>query len=107
MAAVMEREELSRRLREGADLLLLDVRDTPDYEKERLPGAVHVLIPDLEQKVGRTQPRERTVVTYSMGPDCPASTIAAGRLEELGFHRVYDYRGSFADWKGAGLPTEF
>jgi CBS domain-containing protein len=31
---------------------------------------------------------------------------AAGRLERLGFERVYRYAPGKADWRGAGLPLE-
>jgi CBS domain-containing protein len=34
------------------------------------------------------------------------SPRAAGRLETLGFNRVYDYTLGIADWKGAGLAVE-
>lgn len=34
------------------------------------------------------------------------SPRAAGRLESVGFGRVYDYELGIADWKAAGLPVE-
>ena len=34
------------------------------------------------------------------------SPRAAGRLEGLGFERVYDYAPGKADWSASGLPTE-
>ena len=34
------------------------------------------------------------------------SPRAAGRLESIGFGRVYDYVLGIADWKAAGLPVE-
>ena len=34
------------------------------------------------------------------------SPRAAGRLEQIGFTKVYDYVLGIADWKAAGLPVE-
>ena len=46
------------------------------------------------------------VYVYSKDYDCPASTIAAKKLVEMGFCNVYDFKGSFREWVEKGYETE-
>lgn len=41
-----------------------------------------------------------------MDENCDASLKAAGKMEELGYQRVYDDEAGKMDWKQAGLQTE-
>ncbi|RMF91480.1 MAG: hypothetical protein D6733_01010 [Methanobacteriota archaeon] len=98
-------KELKTRMDGGEEFVLLDVRDGPEYERERLPGAVHMLISDMNDKTLKGFDRAVEIVTYSEDYRCPASRIAAEKLEEAGFSAI-NYQGSFEDWKEHGYPTE-
>lgn len=100
MVGTITKEELKEKMDSGENFILLDVRDTPDYEKEHITGAVHFLISDLEEKARAILKKEDLVITYSEDFNCPASTIAAKKLEKMGY-RTLDYKGSFKDWKNA------
>jgi rhodanese-related sulfurtransferase len=103
----VDREELKALIASGERFVLLDVRDTPDYEKEHIVGALHLLIADMDaQRVRELFGPEARIVVYSQDIDCPAKFIAAKKLRELGFPHVSAYPGSWKDWKEAGLPTE-
>lgn len=95
---------LKRRLDRGEDILLLDVRDLSEYKKEHLPGAVHMLIEEMNHEKLKALDRTRLVVTYSEDMNCPASRIAAEMLDTSGYN-VLNYQGSFDDWKDSGYPT--
>ena len=58
-------EELKRRLDEGVDMLVVDVRDRLDFEAEPsiIPGALHLTLEELEDRHHEI-PREREIVLY-------------------------------------------
>src|SRR5215470_17872904 len=85
--------------------LMLDVRETQEYEGGRVPNAVHL---PLSQLAGRGQELKkftsRPVIAY-----CERGTrsrSAAGKLAKLGFSEVYTLRGGLRAWADAGLPVE-
>ena len=57
--------EAKRQAEEGApgDMTLLDVREPLEYEEGHLPGAVHIPLSQLADRLGELD-RSRPVVTY-------------------------------------------
>jgi rhodanese-related sulfurtransferase len=63
--ASMDAEEARAYMRnhkEGS-YTLLDVRQPSEYEKERIPGAKHIPLPELPGRLGELDPR-RPVIAY-------------------------------------------
>ena len=91
------------RLRE-AGAQVVDVRETIEWRRGRVPGAVH--IPVLA--VGRRAPEEldtrRAVVVLCASGH--RSTVAARTLAKHGFAQVYDVHGGLSAWRREGLPFE-
>src|SRR2546425_1143843 len=58
-------EELKRRLDDGVDMLVVDVRDRLDFEAEPsiIPGALHLTLEELEDRHHEI-PRAREIVLY-------------------------------------------
>jgi rhodanese-related sulfurtransferase len=107
MFGLITKEDLKARIERGDKFRLVDVRDTPDYEREHIPGAVHLLIAEMNpQKAESMFAKNDLIVTYSLDADCPAKRIAAQKLLDYGFRNVLAYEGSWKDWKSAGYPTE-
>jgi rhodanese-related sulfurtransferase len=101
------KEELLEKIQQKEIFRLLDVRDTPDYQKEHIVGAVHMLISDMSQeRLEVLFNKQDVIVTYSQDIDCPAKNIAAKKLADLGFKNVFAYQGSWREWKDAGYPVE-
>ncbi len=69
------------------DVLFLDVRPREEYEAGHLPGAWHVPIEELEQRLEEL-PRDRLIVTYCRGPFCTYADEAVGRLQAQGFQAI-------------------
>lgn len=107
MIKTINKEQLKAKLDNNEAFKILDVRDTPDYQKGHLPGAVHLLIAEMDAEKAHTlfHPEEEIVV-YSLDLDCPAKFIAAKKLVDLGFKNVLAYPGSWMEWKQAGFPIE-
>ena len=74
--------------------LVIDVRDFADYESGHIPTAIHTPVDRLHELESLFSRYEKIYV-YSEDANCPASTIAAKKIIEMGYCNVYDFRGSF------------
>jgi rhodanese-related sulfurtransferase len=85
--------------------LLLDVRETNEYEGGHLPAAIHIPLSQLGSR-GQELAKHtgRPVVAYCASGN--RSRMAATRLAKLGFKEIYNLAGGFRAWKEAGLPVE-
>lgn len=107
MIEIISREDLWSKIEKGDKFKLLDVRDTPDYKREHIVGALHVLIAKMDKKnLKKLLSEDDLIITYSKDVDCPASGIAAVKLQNLGYKNVLRYRGGWQEWKNSNLPTE-
>lgn len=107
MAGTITKEELLELIQRKERFHLVDVRDTSDYQREHIRGAVHLLIPEMNTKKLETLFKRRDlIVTYSLDKDCPAKNIAAQKLTALGYENVRAYQGSWKEWNEAGYPVE-
>ena len=67
------REELARRLQDGEDLVVLDVRPAAEYAAGHLPGAVSIPVGELRRRLAEL-PADQEVVAYCRGPTVPSRT---------------------------------
>src|SRR5215216_2588748 len=97
------REELARRLEDGDDLVVLDVRPTAEHAAGHLPGAVSIPVGELRRRLAEL-PGDREVVAYCRGPYCAFAHDAVGLLREAGFsaRRLED---GLPEWQAAGLAV--
>jgi len=93
------------RLLNSSNAVLLDVRETPEFEGGRLPNAVHIPLSQIESRGGElARNTGRPVVVYCMNGN--RSRMAGRALARLGFKDVYSLHGGYRAWKDAGLPVE-
>jgi rhodanese-related sulfurtransferase/DNA-binding transcriptional ArsR family regulator len=97
------REELARRLADGDDLIVLDVRPTEEHQAGHLPGALSIPIDELRRRLAEL-PRDREIVAYCRGPYCAFAHEAVAVLREAGFaaRRLED---GLPEWQAAGLAV--
>jgi rhodanese-related sulfurtransferase len=97
------RAELARRLRDGDDLVVLDVRPGAEYAAGHLPGAVSIPVGELRRRLAEL-PADREVVAYCRGPYCAFAHEAVAVLREAGFsaRRLED---GLPEWRAAGLAV--
>jgi hydroxyacylglutathione hydrolase len=85
------------------DALVVDVRSAAEWATGHLPGAVHVPLGYLVDRL-HTLPRTTTLVAQCQTG--ARSAIAASLLKQHGFDRVINLAGGFAQWRDAGFPVE-
>lgn len=86
--------ELLERMRENADLVLVDVREAHEYADAHVRGARHIGKGVLERDVEDEIPdADREIVLYCGGGY--RSALAADSLRRMGYRRVHSLDGGF------------
>jgi rhodanese-related sulfurtransferase len=89
----------------GKNAVLLDVRETAEYQGGRLPNAVHVPVSQIASRAAElAKYTSRPVIAYCAAGN--RSRMAGGALAKAGFTEVYSLTGGYRAWKDAGLPVE-
>ncbi|MFI9601447.1 rhodanese-like domain-containing protein [Streptomyces sp. NPDC052043] len=97
-------EPLLSRIDEGDLLYVLDVRTRPEFEKERIAGAVSCPAGQLTNYLDDTVPvRQALVVCYS--DDDTRSKFAVRTLRGIGYPHAVWLRGGLNEWRRAGALT--
>ena len=94
------REEAKALIEAGAQLV--DVRADHEWEAGHLPGAVHIALPELAERVEEID-RERPVIFYCRSDN--RSDMAAAALGEAGYDTVKLAEGA-TGWEDEGLELE-
>ncbi len=77
---------------------LLDVRQDWEYDEAHIPGALHIPLPELDDRLGELDPEKPTVVYCLSGG---RSSAAASMLKGKGFGEVFNLMGGMNGWEGA------
>ena len=104
-AAQLGTLEATRLLNQGANVLVLDVREAEEYATGHLPRAKHVPLKELAGRAGEFNKYKAkpVIVTDRTGARAAAAVRA---LKAAGFEQVYQLRGGVAAWQSASLPLE-
>jgi rhodanese-related sulfurtransferase len=97
------RDELARRLQDGDNLVVLDVRPAVEHAAGHLPGAVSVPVSELRRRLAEL-PRDREIVAYCRGPYCAFAHEAVAVLREEGFS-AWRLEDGLPEWQAAGLAV--
>ena len=87
------------------DALLVDVRSGEEWQIAHIPGALHVPLSELGERLPELVPdRSRPIVTYcAVG----ARSLRALRvLDEVGYQDSVSMAGGIVAWQELGLPVE-
>ena len=96
---VAQLEELSRK----DDVLVIDVRAPDEWKRGHLPGAIHIplaALPDRIQELDASIP----IVLHCRGG--ARSSIATSFLQAHGVADVSNLRGGYESWVNSGFPVE-
>lgn len=92
-------DELHARLKEGAELQVLDVRRPGEWEGGHIAQAVHLPLNQLERRSGGCDFSRPTAITCAGGY---RSSIAASLLLRQGVNNLLNIVGGMTAWRNAG-----
>ncbi len=96
--------ELDRWIKSGEDnLVIVDVRESDDYAKGHLPGAINLPRQTWTKPQGLS--RDKTNVVYCYSQQCHLAANACVQFASQGFP-VMELEGGFAVWKEHELDLE-
>jgi rhodanese-related sulfurtransferase len=88
----------------GEPLVLLDVRDLPEANLGKIPGAIHISRGRLEQNIEAAAPRDANLVIYCSNGN--RSALAAVSLRDMGYEHVSSMSSGINGWTAAGGEVE-
>ncbi len=96
-------DQIKSRLDRGDNFVLVDVREESEWQKDHLPGAIHmskgVIERDVEQKVPDLNAE---MVLYCGGGF--RSALAADNLQKMGYKNVISMDGGIRGWREKNYP---
>ena len=98
-ASRLSADGVAERIRTIDGLVLVDVRNPGEVALGSLPGAVHLSLPELLNRLEELDPAAPTVVFCAGGY---RSSIAASMLRSHGFADVSDLIGGYTAWTARG-----
>jgi hydroxyacylglutathione hydrolase len=84
-------------------LVVLDVRGRNEWDAGHIPGAVHIPLAELADRLPEL-PKDQPLAVHCQGGG--RSAIAASLLQAAGLQDVSNVTGGFGEWSKSGHPTE-
>ena len=77
-------------------MMIIDVRTHKEYLKDHIPGAVHVQLGDIGDKIRKIKKDKELVVYCQNGRQ---SIWAIKRLMGMGYKNLFNLKGGYHAWK--------
>ncbi len=100
-------EELHRRMKfDYPPYAVIDVRPAKAWKEGSVPGALHVVLEDLESSLPEGTDERTELIVFGEDHEDPVRRAVTLRLRELGAQRVVEMPGGFREWNLRGFATE-
>ena len=85
--------------------VIIDVRTDGEWKSERIPGAIHIPLDELSERMGELKSFEgkQLIMQCAVGG---RSSEAVEILQQAGFSNVSNMNGGIVAWNKAKLPLE-
>jgi rhodanese-related sulfurtransferase/TusA-related sulfurtransferase len=94
---VITNEELEKKLEANETIVVLDVREAAEYAFTHIPNAISIPLGELEQRVHELNKDDEIYIVCRTGN---RSDLAAQKLTEHGFTKVYNVVPGMSQWTG-------
>lgn len=98
-------DDVKARLDRGERFLLIDVREDHEWDRDHLPGAVHLGRGIIERDIEAKVPDPKTPMILYCGGGF-RSALAADNLQKMGYSNVLSMDGGIRGWRERGFPLE-
>jgi rhodanese-related sulfurtransferase len=88
----------SKELDQKKGMMILDVRTNKEYEQGHIPGAVHIPLSDIGDKIKKLK-KDKELVVYCQNGN--RSIWAIKRLMGMGYKNLYNLKGGYRAWKSS------
>jgi rhodanese-related sulfurtransferase len=96
-------DDVKGMLDRGERFHLVDVREESEWDKDHLPGAVHLGKGVIERDVEEKLPDAAAPVVLYCGGGF-RSALAADNLQKMGYTNVFSMDGGVRGWREKGFP---
>ncbi len=104
-ATSVTRDELLTLMRDGAAPVIVDVRSQGEYDRDHVPGALHISFYSIGSGLEeRGFSKKDPVVLYC--EHGPRSGFSGLTLKAFGYDQVYSLEGHMKGWRTEGYPVE-
>lgn len=97
-------DELQSKIKGSEIFKLVEISNPDDFANGHIKGAINIPLDSLATEASERFRKFQQVVIYTQEATSSVSTVAAGRLQRLGFSNVVLLRGGKEAWRNAGLP---
>lgn len=94
---VINNDELENKLKDNDEIVVLDVREEAEYVFNHIPEALSIPLGDLENRMDELN-KENTI--YVICRTGNRSDLAAQKLDENGFSKVFNVIPGMSQWTG-------
>lgn len=102
-SSVAEVTPQDAKARQQAGAVLVDVREVNEWRAGHIPGALHIPLGSLTQRVQELDPTKETIVVCQSGNRSISGTLI---LQKHNFTQVSSMAGGMSSWTRSGLPTK-
>lgn len=93
--------EVNKLMSNSTDLILIDVRETDEWDGGHIPDAIHIPKASIERDIEKNAPnKDARIVLYCGGG--MRSVTAANSLIKLGYTNVKSMAGGISAWARQG-----
>ena len=97
--------EVLKKIQQGEQFALIDVREDSEFAAGHLPGAQHLCKGILERDIEKAAPDAGTEIVLYCGGGY-RSALAADNLQKMGYTRVLSLAEGWRGWTEASFPVE-
>ncbi|NVN93331.1 MAG: rhodanese-like domain-containing protein [Desulfuromonadales bacterium] len=97
--------DLLEKMQQQPGPLVIDVRSQGEFDRDHLPGAVHIPFYSISSELGKREDvKRRSVVVYC--EHGPRAAFAGFMLHLSGYEQINTLEGQMRGWRSAGFPVE-
>jgi rhodanese-related sulfurtransferase len=90
----------------GETVTFIDLRESEEFKRERLPGAQSIPLKELQARHNKVPKSGRVVLYCTCGVGNIEEAFAYQTLRNLGYRNVSVLEGGISEWRRLGYPIE-
>ncbi len=94
---IVQNDELKKKIELNESMIVLDVREAAEYVFNHIPEAISIPLGELDERAVELQKEKEIFVVCRTGN---RSGMAAQKLKEKGFDKVYNVIPGMSEWTG-------